>query len=94
MAGTPITGYDMPYPRDLLGEAADECLVRMGHVDALATLIEGLAADRARLSRLAETAATMGSHFSDDAVFRHRSALIRQFLPTGPALATPVKSSA
>ena len=89
MAGTPIAGYDMPYPRDLLGEVANEWLVRTGDLEALAALIADLAIDRPRLSRLVQTAANIGSHFSDDAVFRHRSSLIRRFLPAALALPSP-----
>lgn len=80
MSGTPIVGYDSPYPRDLLGPRADECLVPMNDVEALALRIASFAADRSLLSDWFGVAAELGSHFSDEAVFRHRSDLIKAHL--------------
>ncbi len=81
MSGTPIVGYDSAYPRDLLGSRADDCLVPVNDPHALARRIASFAEDRSRLCDWFATAADIGSHFSDDAVFRHRSDLIKQHLP-------------
>ena len=80
MSGTPIVGYDSPYPRDLLGANADECLVPLNSPEALAVRVVSLDRDRSVLSQWFELAAEIGSHFSDEAVFRHRSDLIKEHL--------------
>lgn len=80
MSGTPIVGYDSPYPRDLLGARADECLVPLNAPEALALRIAWFADDRSLLSDWFGIAAEIGSHFSDEAVFKHRSDLIKEHL--------------
>ncbi len=80
MSGTPIVGYDSPYPRDLLGARADECLVPLNAPDALALRIASFNDDRSRLADWFGAASEIGSHFSDEAVFKHRSDLIKEHL--------------
>ena len=79
MSGTPIIGYDRPYPRDLLGDSADRLLVPLDDAAQLARRIEELDKDRAELAQLIRASDEHGSHFSDEAVFRHRSELIKKF---------------
>lgn len=90
ISGTPIVGYDSAYARDLVhGHKAGE-FVPIGDVDGLADKVEALANDREHLAQLIEDARNDGSIFSSDAVFKHRSDLIKEYLP-GPAMeATPL----
>ncbi|WZO98600.1 glycosyltransferase [Isosphaeraceae bacterium EP7] len=77
VAGTPIVGYTSHYAADLLEEQAGQLLVPLDDVDALASTVAGLDADRPRLARIMGRCDDLGSHFSDTEVFRHRSDLIR-----------------
>jgi len=83
MSGTPIVGYDSPYPRDLLGGTADQLLVSFDDPSALAEKISDLDGDREQLSGLIERCYEIGSHYSDYAVFQHRSDLIKNYLGLG-----------
>ena len=80
MSGTPVVGYDSPYPRDLLGTRADECLVPLNAPEALALRVASFHDDRSLLSEWFGAASEIGSHFSDEAVFKHRSDLIKEHL--------------
>lgn len=80
VSGTPIAGYDSAYPRDLVAGHGGGLLVARGDQAALAEQIADLATDRARLARLINAAAADGAPFSDDAVFAHRSEVIRRHL--------------
>ena len=84
ISGTPIVGYDSAYARDLVhGHKAGE-FAPIGDVDGLADKVEALANDRVRLAQLIEDSYNDGRIFSSDAVFKHRSDLIKEYLP-GPA---------
>lgn len=80
VSGTPIAGYDSAYPRDLIAAHGGGFLVPQGDRTALAEGIASLAADRTRLGQLICAAAADGAPFSDDAVFAHRSEVIRRHL--------------
>jgi colanic acid/amylovoran biosynthesis glycosyltransferase len=78
ISGTPIVGYDSPFPRDLIKHHRGGQLVPRDNVDALAAAMVTLAADRSALADLAERAWHDGEPFNDSAVFTHRAELIRQ----------------
>lgn len=83
VSGCPLVGYDSAYPRDLLAGHGGGLLSPRDDVPALAALTLGLARDRARLADLIGRAAQDGAGFEDVAVFEHRSAAIKRWLP-GP----------
>ena len=78
VSGTPIVGYDSPYPRDLLRGEADELLVPRGDVAGLADRLGEFARRPDRLVERISSAAKLGEDYSDVAVFRHRSELIKR----------------
>jgi glycosyltransferase involved in cell wall biosynthesis len=77
---TPIIGYASHYPIDLTKDGGG-VLVPQGDWKALATAITTLANDRDELARLVEAAGKTGQQFTDEAVFRHRADLIKEYLP-------------
>ncbi len=89
MSGTPIVGYDSPYPRDLVENMADRLLVPLDDVAGLAGKVAHLAAHRDELAAAAEASYECGAHFSDEAVFQHRSDLIKKYLAPAPQTETP-----
>jgi len=78
ISGTPIVGYRSDYSADLIAENGGGVLTRMTPA-ALAKAIFDLASDRARLAELIANAARDGAEFNDEAVFKHRSVLIKQY---------------
>ena len=80
MSGSPILGYDSPYPRDLLDDLAPSVLVARDDITALAERMADLNRDRGKLAELIQKSYELGAHFSDSAVFRHRSDLIKYHL--------------
>jgi glycosyltransferase involved in cell wall biosynthesis len=81
MLGLPLVGFESTYARDLVGahtEAID--LVPVGDSDALARAVITCVENEERLSRMTDSACSAGLAFSDVAVFKHRSDLIKQFL--------------
>jgi glycosyltransferase involved in cell wall biosynthesis len=84
ISGTPIVGYDSAYPRDLIHGNHGGELTPLNDVETLAQHMAALANDRGRLARLIENSYKDGAYFSSDAVFKHRSDLIKDHLP-GPA---------
>lgn len=82
-SATPIVGYDGGFARDLIARAGGGRLVPPGDVAALAAVLVTLAQDRARVAGLIARAAQDRAGFDDEAVFRHRSDLIKAHLP-GP----------
>lgn len=79
-SGCPILGYGSAYSADLIARNGGGVLVPMGDAEALAQEVAGLAGDRDRLGRLIRAAAADGAPFTDEAVFHHRSELIRRHL--------------
>jgi glycosyltransferase involved in cell wall biosynthesis len=80
IAGTPIVGYDGSYASDLIGKAGGGLLAPIGDTDALGRFLISLATDRDKLIGLIRNAREDGKPFDDEAVFAHRSELIKQFL--------------
>jgi glycosyltransferase involved in cell wall biosynthesis len=80
ISGVPVVGYENGYIADVVGEEGRRLLTPMGSIDRLADLISSLAKDRTVLSEAIRSAALTGTHFNDQAVFRHRSELIKQYL--------------
>ncbi|MBE1283182.1 MAG: glycosyltransferase [Rhodobacteraceae bacterium] len=79
-AAAPIIGYEGAYARDLISAHQGGVLVPLGDVDALAQAVITLERDRVRLSELIGRAREDGRPFTDEAVFEHRSDLIKQYL--------------
>ncbi|WGV27800.1 glycosyltransferase [Halotia branconii] len=80
VSGCPIVGYSSPYSQGLLSEHQGGALVPMNNWQKLAELIVELNSNRARLSELILKAALSGQPFDEQAVFQHRSDLIKQHL--------------
>jgi colanic acid/amylovoran biosynthesis glycosyltransferase len=80
MSGLPILGFESAYAVDLLGGSQGGTLVPMGDTAALAKAIVARLSDREALRQMARAARQSGMCFSDVAVFRHRSDLIKEFL--------------
>ncbi len=76
LSGTPIIGYDSPYPRDLIAAHGGGVLTG-GSPAALAAALNAIAAAPDRLAPLTEAAAKDGHPLIDADVFRHRSELIK-----------------
>ncbi|MDG3004966.1 glycosyltransferase [Paludisphaera mucosa] len=85
IAASPIVGYDSAFARDLLEDSADLALTPLDDPDALARRVAGFDADRQALVALMERCYELGGHYSDRAVFRHRSELIKTYLGVGDA---------
>ena len=79
ISGTPIVGYDSPYARDLIAGHGGGKLVPRGDIGGLVEFVSGLAESRASLAGLMHAALRDGQPFDDEAVFRHRSDLIKAF---------------
>lgn len=80
ISGCPIVGYDSAFPRDLIAAHGGGSLSPKDDVAALARTVARLAGDRAELAQLIDRAARDGAPFTDVAVFRHRSDLIKAHL--------------
>jgi glycosyltransferase involved in cell wall biosynthesis len=80
MSGLPILGYHSAYAADLLDGRAGGVLAPLHDKEALTRAILDCVEQPARVSELALAARAAGSMFSDVAVFRHRSELIKEFL--------------
>jgi len=76
ISGTPIVGYSSDYSADLIAENGGGVLTPM-EPSALAKAIIDLASDRSRLAGLISSAARDGADFNDEAVFKHRSELMK-----------------
>jgi len=79
-SGAALAGYEGAFARDLLAGHGGGLLVPLNDVAALAEGVAALDADRQRLAELIGRAARDGAPFSDEAVFRHRSELIKTYL--------------
>lgn len=83
ISATPIVGYEGAFARDLISGHGGGIMVPGQDPVLLARELAGLAADRAKLGELIARAALDGAPFSDEAVFHHRSEVIRANLPRG-----------
>jgi glycosyltransferase involved in cell wall biosynthesis len=77
VCGCPIVGYDSPYPRDLIGDNGAGKMTPANDVQTLVRGLEELCRDRASLAALIGRTTDAAETFNDDAVFRHRSELIK-----------------
>lgn len=80
VSGTPIVGYDGAFARDLISQHGGGALVPLNGVRELASALTALARDRTTLASLIGKAASDGLAFNDEAVFLHRSEVIRKYL--------------
>jgi glycosyltransferase involved in cell wall biosynthesis len=80
VCGTPIVGYDSPYPRDLIAGHLWGKLTPQHDVAGLAEVIAQLDQDRESLAEMVSRTSSAAQIFNDEAVFRHRSDLIKKYL--------------
>lgn len=80
VSGTPIIGYEGAFARDLIHTHQGGVLTPIGDTGRLTEVIAELAGNRTQLAALIQAAAMDGSTFNDEAVFSHRSKVIRQYL--------------
>jgi glycosyltransferase involved in cell wall biosynthesis len=90
ISATPVVGYDSHYPADLISNHGGGRLTPTGNVGKLAEALADLARDRATLADLVARARRDGDRFTSAAVFRHRSELMKKYLPALPAGAAPL----
>jgi glycosyltransferase involved in cell wall biosynthesis len=83
VCGAPIVGYDSPYPRDLIGEHRCGSLTPQHDVHSLVQAIRALDHDRDQLAKMVMRTSFAPELYNDEAVFRHRSELIKTHLPAG-----------
>lgn len=79
-SGCPIVGYDSAYPSSLIAVNKGGILVPRGNRNQLAKNILSINNDRKRLSNLIYASALDGRPFTDTAVFKHRSDIIKMHL--------------
>lgn len=77
-SGTPIVGYGSAYPEDLIASHGGGLLTPMQPA-ALAAELMRLHGDRQALAALIARAAKDGHDMNDEAVFEHRSELMKRF---------------
>lgn len=80
ISGNVLVGFDSAYPRDLLEDLAGRVLVPQLDTTRLADRIAQLHFNRIELAELLASCAALGVKYSDEAVFRHRSELIKTYL--------------
>lgn len=80
ISGTPIVGYISDYAADLISKKGGGALTPLGEPEVLADKIIEIAKDSRGRADLIRAAAGDGSEFTDEAVFRHRSDLIKAHL--------------
>lgn len=78
VSAAPLVGYGSAYSEDLLGELAPGLLSRDQSPAAVAARIGALHRDRAGLAARIQACFEKGRAYSDEAVFAHRAALIKQ----------------
>lgn len=82
MSGIPLLGYASPYASDLVASCPSAAeFVPMGDSAGLAQLLSGHLARLTQRRQMALDARVCGQNFSDEAVFQHRSQLIKDYLP-------------
>ena len=80
ISGLPIVGYDSSYARELVEGRGGALLSAIGDPVALASNLIGLAEEPVALERLTWAAAANRGIYNDEAVFSHRSELIKRYL--------------
>ena len=81
LSAAPLVGYESSYAHELVGSRGGAALSPIGDARALARNLVKLASDRQALKHLALCAATARAIYNDEAVFLHRSSLIKRHLP-------------
>jgi colanic acid/amylovoran biosynthesis glycosyltransferase len=81
MSAVPLVGYWSAFAQDLVATEGGGEFVPIGDTEALAQAIARQALDAPLRRRNTEAARRSGLHFSDEAVFAHRSELIKAHLP-------------
>ena len=80
ISGVPLIGYESSYARELVSHRGGGQFSRIGDSGALAENVIRLASSREDLMRLTTEAASGRGIYNDEAVFAHRSELIKRFL--------------
>jgi len=80
ISGTPLVGYESAFARELVADRGGAQLTPMGDPSALASALVRIANDREQLRQLTLAAATGRALYNDEAVFAHRSELIKKYL--------------
>ncbi len=80
VSGTPLIGFDSPYPRALIEANGGGRLVEAGDVEALAAVISTLDTNRVQLADLISRSAQDGVRFDEESVYRERGDLLKAFL--------------
>ncbi len=80
LSGTPIAGYKSPYPEDLLKNISHDLLTPKDDIEALAKNIRRLNDNRVELANAMTYCHQISEHYTDKAVFEHRSQLIKKYL--------------
>jgi len=80
VCGTPIVGYDLAYPRDLVNGLGGGLLVPVKGWAKLGNVLAHLYHTRSEIIHLIRQASKNGARFNDEAVFRERSELIKTYL--------------
>lgn len=80
ISGTPIVGYGCAYAQDLISGHGGGALVPRGDATGLVEKMVALDAHRATLAQKIKRARADGAPFSDQAVFAHRSGLLKRYL--------------
>lgn len=81
ISGTPLVGYDNSYARELVGGSGAAVLTPARDTTKLGQSLARLAQDRGALAYLVRQTAGSRALFNDEAVFAHRSDLIKKYLP-------------
>jgi glycosyltransferase involved in cell wall biosynthesis len=79
ISGCPIVGYHSEFAEELVEDGGGG-FVKLGDGAALSDRLAALNSNRTELVAMTRQAAASGKRFNDDAVFRHRSELIKTHL--------------
>ena len=79
-SGTPLVGYEGAFAADLLSGHGGGRLVQINDIAGLVDVLTSLAKNKAQLADLMDRAVQDAAPFHDEAVFAHRSQLIRDYL--------------
>ncbi|MDP2788001.1 MAG: glycosyltransferase [Pseudomonadota bacterium] len=80
ISAMPVVGYQSSYVAEIVAAEESWMLCPIGDTTALAGIVATLAGEREKLAAAIRAAAHAGKHFNDEAVFRHRSELIKHYL--------------
>jgi glycosyltransferase involved in cell wall biosynthesis len=80
ISGVPLIGYESSYARELVGNRGGGEFSPVGDVSALADNVVRFVKNREQLTQLTIAATSARGIYNDEAVFTHRSELIKRFL--------------